>query len=111
MKIISFGWTVEPLLYRTKTVTRRTWNFKYAQMFKPGDICLAYDKSPRVGGKPIAKIKINKIYQEQLKDMPDADVQNEGGLWSSKTDFIKKCFDGKRNLWVFVIRFEVIEII
>ena len=109
MKIISFAWTSEALLKKKKTVTRRTWKNKYASQFKVGDRCVAYNKNPRLGGKPIAIIQITDIYKEKLKDMPVSDLKNEGGLWKTKKEFIE-LFDSPEQV-VWVIRFEVARIL
>ena len=78
MKIISFAWTTDAFLAGRKTKTRRTWSWKYAQRFKPGDICKAYDRQPRFGGKPIGFIKIVSINNEDISLMPDNDFELEG---------------------------------
>lgn len=78
MKIIAFAWTTPPLLSGRKTRTRRKWDDNYAKRFKPGDICQAFDKSPRFKGKRVALIKILSIKKEDIKDMPDEDYEKEG---------------------------------
>lgn len=52
MRIISFGWTWPALVAKSKTVTRWDWDEDYARRFHKGDIVLAYDRSPRLGGRP-----------------------------------------------------------
>jgi hypothetical protein len=82
MKIISFAYTTPALLAGAKTVTRRDWKPEYALRFKSGDVCLAYDKSPRFGGKPVAKIiLIGDPYQENTKIAPATDYEAEGFAW------------------------------
>ena len=79
MKIISFAWTSDAFINNRKSVTRRKWKTRYAEMFKKGDICKAYDKSPRFGGKLIGYLKILKDpYRECISDMPDSDFEEEG---------------------------------
>lgn len=79
MKIISFAWTTPALLAGAKTVTRRHWKPGYAARFKAGDFILAYDKSPRAHGRPVAIIRlIQAPHYESLAKMPDADFQAEG---------------------------------
>lgn len=108
MKIISFAWTVPPLLEGKKTVTRRFWNNEYARRFKKGDLVAAYNKSPRFGGKQIATIKLTcNPYKEFLSRMTDEEEKAEGGLWGSAKAFADGM--GGKHLSVFVIRFEVLK--
>jgi hypothetical protein len=45
------------------------------------------------------------VYQERLVDMPEEDVQAEGGLWLSKQDFIvQNGWEESKVLWV--VRFQ-----
>jgi len=112
LRIVSFAWTVDTLLEGRKTVTRRLWKWKYAERFKKGEECLAYSKSPRAKGYPIAIIKLRcKPYRERLSDMPESDVKKEGGYWKNKAQFISECFQGKWHLEPWVIRFEVVKYI
>ena len=110
--IISFAYTTAKLLAGKKTVTRRRWaerQFKIWQnAYRSGKLVHdAYDKSPRAGGKKIAQIRLTcQPYKELLQDMPDSDVQAEGGLWRDKADFIAQ-FPGSPAVPVTVIRFEL----
>jgi len=117
---ITFPWTVEPLIGGRKTVARRCWSSKYfndwVRAWRGGRyIHQAWDKSPSAGGKQIGWIRLTcEPYQEPLEDMPEADVQKEGGYWLSKEGFISyfienfghlvPCFD--RHRLVSVLRFE-----
>lgn len=91
MKIISFGMTAAPVEAQVKTVTRRAWTHNYADQFNPGEFVWAYDKSQRVGGKPIAIIRILSVDWDYTSDMPLSDYQAEGLAFMSKhgikTDF------------------------
>ncbi len=78
MKIISFAWTTGAFKARRKSVTRRQWIDKYAKQFKVGDVCQAYDKSPRFKGIKIGLVKILEIYKEDIQKMPEKDFENEG---------------------------------
>lgn len=78
MMIISFSWTTDAFLADRKTVTRREWTTDYAKRFKPRDICKAYDKQPRFGGKQIGLIKVRSLTYENIKAMPNSDFENEG---------------------------------
>jgi hypothetical protein len=42
------------------------------------DFWVAYDRNPRLGGKPIAHVKPLDIYHENTRDMPDSDYRAEG---------------------------------
>lgn len=78
-RIISFGWTWPAIVAKEKTCTRREWSDKYALSFKSGEICRAWDFSPRSGhGKWIADIKIKDVYFQNTSCMLYADYQDEG---------------------------------
>jgi len=110
--IISFAWTSSVLMEGKKTVTRRQWTESYFKkwcgMFKRGLLIhQAYDKVPYAGGKKLCDIKLTHIpYKEKLKDMPESDVQAEGGLWKDKKEFIS--LFGDPEMEVTVIRFKPI---
>lgn len=79
MMIISFAWTTDSFLANRKDVTRRTWTPVYARRFKEGDLCKAYDKQPRFGGKQIGVITVLRDpYWEHISLMPDSDFECEG---------------------------------
>jgi uncharacterized protein YqfB (UPF0267 family) len=101
--IISFAWTTDALLQGKKTVTRRDWNDEYALRFCKGMMVDAYDKSPRIGGRKIATIKLTKEpYKQKLADMPDDHFQREGGklYWNDKEDFIEAMGGEDKEYWV-----------
>ena len=50
------------------------------------------------------------IYQERLCDMPESDLEAEGGLWASGQEFID-LFGGNPNRVVWVVRFELVQVI
>lgn len=118
---ISFGWTADRLLKGMKTVTRRTWKAKYAQMFinayQQGKLIQAFDKDRRYGGKLIGYLKVSGIYQESVFDMPESDVSAEGYPelnWSRFADrffydLVKDWDENKAIVWV--IRFEFIPLV
>jgi len=65
-----------------KTCTRREWSDKYAALFKKDDVCLAYTRQPRFGGKPICPIVLTEDpYKEDHSLMPDSDYAEEGFLY------------------------------
>lgn len=117
MMIISFSWTSNSFKAGQKSVTRRTWTPDYAKRFKVGDICKAYDKQPRFGGRQIGLLKIKSLAFEDIKTMPDEDYFFEGfqfmmsqglKIWDKSP---REAFDEWRNDggWYWVLRFEKIE--
>lgn len=131
--IISFAWTTPALLAGHKTVTRRDWDPGYARRFKAGMEVVAYDRSPRAKGKPIARLRLTAdATYEPDAEAPDSDWAAEGFEWFCErawdTAFAdgyehpdrriadRVCFDGFAD-WreaggsSWVIRFEVLEIL
>ena len=107
MKIISFAWTTEALLKGKKTATRRLWKNSYAQMFKLGDICQAYDHNPRCGGRRIGLIKLTCYpFKQRLSKMTMRDIKEEGGLWKSVKEF--QDMMGGPLLEVWVLKFKLL---
>ncbi|MDD5547037.1 MAG: hypothetical protein PHO67_07805 [Candidatus Omnitrophica bacterium] len=79
MNIISFAWTTPAIVACHKTRTRRQWSKDYAQKFKGGSACQAYDKGPRVGGKLIHIIRILKDpWIQNTSEMTEDDFEAEG---------------------------------
>lgn len=78
MMIISFAWTSEAFKAGRKTKTRREWTEDYANRFKIGDICKAYDRQPRFGGKQIGELIVESLTYEDIRLMPDSDYELEG---------------------------------
>lgn len=118
MSWISFAWTTPALLAGRKTVTRRLWDDRFAQhfiwAFYRGDLVTAYDKNPRNGGKPVATIRLTeKPHKERLREITEAEVQAEGGLWANRADFIAGFLDKNPELsedsHVWVIHFKLME--
>lgn len=110
--ILSFAWTTDALLLGKKTCTRRAWSDRTANSWVnayKGDrlIHSAWNKMPLCrGAKKIADILLTQLpYQERLRDMPQSDLSAEGGLWSSKEEFIN--LFGNPELVVWVVRFEL----
>jgi len=97
------------LLSNRKSTTRRNWNDAYARRFRIGDVCKAYDKNPRAGGREVAKIQILKApYRQPLSEMTDEDLKKEGeGLWGSVEEFAELFKDCENP---YVLEFRVIEI-
>ena len=90
MKIISFAWTVEPLVLGQKTCTRRNWSDDYAMRFENNDYVQAFDREPREGGQCVATIQLTcDPYKEFLMDMTDEEEKEEGGVWGSAKAFIE----------------------
>lgn len=58
------------------------------------------------GTKKIADIRFTQLpYQERLGDLPEFDLETEGGLWASKNEFIN--LFGSVDLVVWVVRFDI----
>jgi len=121
MRIISFGWTTAALLAGRKTVTRRLWKAPYARRFHKGDLLAAYDRSPRIGGKHVATIRLTADpYLESTADAPPEDYAGEGFDYLTE---LGKNVDGMppASLWrvwhwpqtaqmLWVVRFELVDI-
>lgn len=110
--ILAFSWTTEALLSGKKTCTRRTWSdrtaLRWISAYQQGkQVHQAWDKTPRVrGAKKVGDIRLTHMpYQERLADMPDSDVEAEGGLWKDKKEFVEEF--GNSDLIVWVVRFEL----
>lgn len=123
MKTIAFAWTTAALLAGAKRVTRRAWKLDYAARWTIGDFALAYDNSPRVGGRPVALIRLTAPPAlELLSKMPESDFDAEGLRWlgdhgqgnfhgqTLTPESARAFFEGWRgsggSLWV--IRFELV---
>jgi hypothetical protein len=76
---ISFAWTVPALLAGEKSRTRRQWDADYARRFTAGQQALAFDRSPRFAGRPVALIELTAApVLEPISAMPDKDFEREG---------------------------------
>lgn len=116
-RIISFAWTTPALLAGQKTVTRRDWEPAYARRFHKGDIVLAYDRTPRVGGKQVATIRLTTDpYFERGCDTPHDDWEAEGFAYLESKGITLKGVQ-PTAIWrgwkattdgLWVIRFEVV---
>lgn len=108
--IISMAWTTDVYLKRRKRCTRRMWTDAYLALWqKAWDegrlIHDVYDRSPRAGGKCIGKMRMTcRPYREKLADMPESDLEAEGGLWSSLEEFVE--LFGGPHLAPAVLRFD-----
>jgi hypothetical protein len=121
MKIISFAWTTPALLAGAKTCTRRDWALEYALRFQQGEVCQAWNKSPRFKGKDVARVRLlEKPYQENTKDAPDEDYKKEGFAWLKAHGILvvgKYDVDKLWNVWKtvgfdkWVVRFELLEVL
>lgn len=125
--IISFAWTTPALLAGSKSVTRREWDYAYAQSFKRGMLVDAWDKSPRYGGKKVGTIRLTADPSyEAMRSMPDDDYEREGFAYldehpelTSKASrshfgsFSREAFDRWRNAGgaAYVVRFELVEVL
>lgn len=86
MMIISFAWTSESFKAGRKTKTRREWTPEYASRFRIGDLCKAYDKQPRFGGKQIGELIVESLTYEDIDTMPDSDYELEGFAYLEEQD-------------------------
>ena len=115
--IISYAWTTEALLAERKKVTRRDWSREYAARFHAGTVHDAYDRLPRVHGKKIGDVRIERVpYPERACDIPDEDYELEGfaymeekGIlirgWTPREFFTRLRFT--RDV-LFVVRFDLV---
>lgn len=115
---ISFAWTSPAFIARRKTCTRRDWTADYALKFLPDTRCVAYNRSPRNGGKPIGDLRIVELTCETTAIIPDSDWEAEGFAYLESIG--AKC--GKltpRQLWdqwhddpitLYVVRFDIISV-
>jgi hypothetical protein len=115
---ISFGKTLPQLLSGTKTVTRRTWNDRYAQIFirafNEGKLVPAFDKDRRYEGKLIGYLRLTeRPKKESIYDMPLSDLAAEGFpdlTWKEFVErFFKDCLDkgdDEAKSLVWVVRFQ-----
>lgn len=87
-RIISFAWTTPAVVAGEKTCTRRFWQPKQAESFRPGDYVQAWTRSPRIGGEFVRYIRLVSVCTETLESMPDADFIAEG------FDFLRLTEDG-----------------
>ena len=92
---ISFAWTTPALLAGRKTVTRRDWNPSYARRFTAGTEVTAYDRLPRNGGTPIARLRLtHDATHEPDADAPDGDWEAEGFGWFWEREVERAFADG-----------------
>jgi hypothetical protein len=117
--ILSFAWTTVSLIRRLKRVTRR--DYADEQMAKwvklVGKLADAYDKSPRVGGKKVATIRVLDVRREPIRRMLDdpeyarSEWVAEGGdlLWPTVEEFLSTGW-GRVNGDPVRIEFEVVSL-
>ncbi len=106
---ISFGKTLDYLPH--KSVTRRVWKdshaAKFIRAYENNQLVEALDKDARKGGKRIGYLElVCEPYKEKLSDMPDSDLQAEGGMVATTQEFINQFFDGNADNEVWVVRFK-----
>ena len=111
--ILSFNWTTDAYLSGRKTCTRRRWAPSHLRQWQRAwdegrHVHDAWDKSPRCKGKKVGQFRLTcRPYWERLEDMPEQDLQAEGGLWASVEEFVE-LFGGNPDQDVAVVRFEPI---
>lgn len=112
--IISFAWTTQALLEGRKTVTRRIWAPRTVASIKRAfdegrRIHEAWDKLPHAGGKRVGYIELTERPRiEHLRDMPESDLEAEGGLWATTQEFRDMFVHGATGTMLppLVIRFK-----
>ena len=93
MAIITFKFTKEEFLSGQKTVTRRDWKRthmqKWQRWYDEGRrVHDAYDQLPIAGGKKFGEFRLTcRPYWEKLEDMPEKDLDAEGGMCDTKKGF------------------------
>jgi hypothetical protein len=107
---ISFAMTTDELLAGLKLCTRRRWKPVTAKQFKKGSLHYAWSKDTRVkGALKVAVIRATAdAYQEPLGEMPESDLEAEGGMCATREEFIR-LVDGKPEEELWVARFEIVE--
>lgn len=130
-RIISFSHTTPALVNGHKTMTTRAWKPEYAAKFKAGAEILAYDKNPRNGGKPVARLRLTQDVQlEDPSGFTRADFQAEGFGFLAATNDLGRViaqvtddpYGPKESVeWMwrifkempprFVVRFELLELL
>jgi len=125
--ILSFGWTWAAFVALVKTATRRDWSPAYAALWKRGTEFVAYNRSPRFGGRPIGTGRLTQdALYEPLSSMPSSDYEAEGFAWlhehpealpkSARQQIWGDCtfpaFDRWRNSGgsLYVVRYEILTI-
>lgn len=124
MSDISFTWTTAAFRALCKDVTRREWEDDYGARFWKGQVVTALDRTRRYGGKEIGKIRLlEKPYKEPEGKMPDRDYYGEGfaffdrfpqhkpKAWAGVDLRTKFEIDRQMNTPVWVIRFEILEVV
>jgi hypothetical protein len=109
--IISFAYTWAVLLAGRKTCTRRDWSrIQFERLVRAWDegrlIHQAWSHLPFVEGAakgPDIRLTC-RPYLEPLCDMPESDLEAEGGLWATKQEFVE-LFGGDPSREVAVARF------
>lgn len=114
MAIITFSMTSEALLEGKKSVTRRDWKPSHManwQRWYDEGKCVhdAYDRIPIAGGSKIAEIRlVERPYWEPLEDMPEEDLEAEGGMVDDLENFYE-LIGLPPSRKVAVVRFELVE--
>ncbi len=112
--IISFAKTVNEFMSGRKTVTRRDWSAKHLRQWQKAwdegkHIHDGWSKSPRAGGHFISKFKLTcRPYYEQLKEMPEEDLEAEGGMCKTLEEYFE-FIDKTPDEYLSVVRFEKLD--
>ncbi|MFH1226772.1 MAG: hypothetical protein V1701_02575 [Planctomycetota bacterium] len=103
---ISFAWTTADFEAGRKTATRRFWPDKYARLFPAGSRHSAWNKSPRFKGSKIGFITVVSLFKQPLSQMTEADLREEGTLWSSVDEYVEMMLSQGKGDTPWVVRFD-----
>lgn len=110
---LSFAWTTAAYMSGRKTCTRRMWTDRTLRMWQRAwdegrRRHRARDRSPRFKGRCLGEFELTaKPERQPLRDMPESDLEAEGGLWASRQEFID--LFGGPDLEPVVIRFKKLD--
>jgi len=109
---ISFAKTEKELLAGLKTCTRRRWKASTAAKYRKGTLHTAWSQDTRVkGARRLAIIRATAdAYPERLGDMPESDLEAEGGMCKTRGEFIA-LVEGTSDEVLYVAWFEIVEFI
>lgn len=126
-RIISFAHTTPAFVCAHKTVTRRQWSLHYAATFYAGEVCQAWNKSPRCGDgacKVGTARLTHAVVLQRTADAPESDFAAEGFAFLQKIGHTLALDGGPHltpaDLWLswksdpraelYVVRFELLSL-
>ena len=114
MAIISFALTEQEFMSGRKTVTRRAWKpaqlKRWQKWWDEGKhVHDGWSKVPFAGGRFLAKFRLTaRPYLERLGDMPETDLEAEGGMCKTLAEF-RELVGYPPEKEMAVIRFEKLD--